>query len=463
MTEDRRLPCGWTWATVGDLAADLRYGTSAKTSADVGDMPVLRMGNLSSSGELLLESLKYLSAHHPDMVQATLSSGDVLFNRTNSIELVGKSAVYRGQIAPCSFASYLIRVRLSSACIPEYLVACLNSPRGKRWARTVASQQVGQANINGSKLREFRVPLAPLSEQRRIVDEIGTQSARLDSAVTSLQRALVNVRRFKASVLHAATNGQFAGEPTAQWNRCILDAVIAEVRNGISIKPSADEGLPILRISAVRPLSVDLQDVRFLSAEPETFERYRLRDGDLLLTRYNGNPEYVGVAGRVFKLSRVTVYPDKLIRLRLRDDSQLLPEFLEVVLNAGPARTFLRSRVRTTAGQAGISGADVRATPIAFPSLDAQRTTIAEVQRRMSVIDETAESINADLTRASRLRQAILERAFKGELVPQEPGDETASALLLRLSESNLGGDRRTRSRPKVKLSVHTTQEQRSA
>lgn len=163
------LPERWTWATVDQLALSITYGTSAKTSADVeGDrVPVLRMGNIRD-GEIDLSDLKYLPVDNATLPGAMLEPGDVMFNRTNSAELVGKAAMYRGDPDPCALASYLIRVRLTPHYRPELLVYFLSSWYGRRWVRSVVSQQVGQANVNGTKLKSLTVPLPPADAQDTI-------------------------------------------------------------------------------------------------------------------------------------------------------------------------------------------------------------------------------------------------------------------------------------------------------
>lgn len=172
------LPEGWVWATVDQLATRVQYGTSSKT-ADTGEVPVLRMGNLRE-GRLALDNLKYLPADHREFPALLLRDGDVLFNRTNSAELVGKAAVYRGEPQKCSFASYLIRVRLDEEIQPELVVYYLSSALGRAWVRTQVSQQVGQANVNGAKLRSLTVPLPPAAVQPQIARSIGEHLSRAD-------------------------------------------------------------------------------------------------------------------------------------------------------------------------------------------------------------------------------------------------------------------------------------------
>ena len=199
------LPEGWYWASVDQVAELVQYGSSSKTSQQA-DVPVLRMGNIQG-GELEVRSLKYLPADHREFPALLLRDGDLLFNRTNSAALVGKSAVYHGQVNPCSFASYLIRVRLIEGCVPDLLAACLNSPFGRRWAAAVVSQQVGQANISGRKLRAFAFPLPPVLEQTRVVAAISRSLSGGRRGKRAAQSALCAAAALRQSILKRAFEG----------------------------------------------------------------------------------------------------------------------------------------------------------------------------------------------------------------------------------------------------------------
>lgn len=203
------LPTGWQWSSVGELATRIQYGSSAKTSAVSSGVPVLRMGNIVK-GNLALGDLKYLPADHPEFPDLLLAEGDLLFNRTNSPELVGKSAVYRGWPSPCSFASYLIRVRLGSDLLPEFLSHLLNGPFGRRWIRSVVSQQVGQANVNGSKLKAFRIPVPPVPEQQHLVQEADVPLSIIDKSDIEIHESLRRAHSLREAILRQA----FAGAPT---------------------------------------------------------------------------------------------------------------------------------------------------------------------------------------------------------------------------------------------------------
>lgn len=201
------LPKGWVWATVEQLSLFVQYGSSAKTHEEAIGVPVLRMGNIED-GRLRFDSLKYLPKKHDEFPELFLREGDILFNRTNSAELVGKTAVYNGKPAPCSFASYLIRVRLTEGYAPHLLAYYINSVFGRTWIGQVVSQQVGQANVNGTKLQALAVPLPPLDEQRQVVAEVERRLSVIEELEATVEANLTRADRLRQAVLQKAFSGQ---------------------------------------------------------------------------------------------------------------------------------------------------------------------------------------------------------------------------------------------------------------
>jgi type I restriction enzyme S subunit len=215
--------------TVEQLASEVRYGSSAKTSSAMNDgVPVLRMGNIVD-GRLDFGALKYLPQEHEEFPDLLLQSGDLLFNRTNSAELVGKTAVYRRSDLRCSLASYLIRVRFGEGIVPEYVSFFINSLAGRRWIASVVSQQVGQANVNGTKLKGCVVPMPPAAEQMRIVEE----TERLLSISFAVEQAALadseRSQRLRQSILKWAFEGKLVDQdPNDEPASILLDRIKAE-------------------------------------------------------------------------------------------------------------------------------------------------------------------------------------------------------------------------------------------
>ncbi|CAG1002470.1 Type-1 restriction enzyme EcoKI specificity protein [Myxococcaceae bacterium] len=231
------LPEGWCWATVEQGAIRVEYGTSARTAADAGNVPVLRMGNIVN-GLLDLRSLKFLPGDHAEFPGLHLEEGDLLFNRTNSPELVGKSAVYHGQPNPCSFASYLIRVRTVPGLSTEFLCFVLNSPYGRAWIASAVSQQVGQANVNGSKLQALAFPLPPATEQARIVAEIDRRVSMGTRLEADLGALLLRASRLRQSLLAHAFSGKLVPQdPTDEPASVLLERIRKEREAAAAEKP----------------------------------------------------------------------------------------------------------------------------------------------------------------------------------------------------------------------------------
>lgn len=203
---------------------EINYGTSEKTNDDASGIPVLRMGDIQN-GKLRFNKLKYLKKITDKKL--LLQKGDLLFNRTNSAELVGKSAVFNSDFV-CSFASYLIKVRFSEKLNSDYVCFYINSPYGKAWAKTQLTQQVGQANINSQKLQALQIPVPTLAEQERIVAEIESRFERADALETAVDRALNDAEKLKQAVLKKAFSGELVPQnPDDEPASVLLDRIRA--------------------------------------------------------------------------------------------------------------------------------------------------------------------------------------------------------------------------------------------
>ncbi|MFD4605456.1 restriction endonuclease subunit S [Streptomyces sp. NPDC058464] len=224
------LPSHWAVQPLGSLTRKIEYGTSAKAHTHPADtdVPVLRMGNIQD-GRLDMQNLKYLSVEHPDTSKLALSDGDLLFNRTNSAELVGKAAVYRSTMGPATFASYLIRCQLAQGIEPEWVSLCINSPEGRRYINSVAAQQVGQANVNGTKLAAFPIPVPPHGEQLRLLAEMREWHETVGRTANIAQRALRRSAHLRRSLLRHAYSGRLVlQDPADEPANVFLNRIRAE-------------------------------------------------------------------------------------------------------------------------------------------------------------------------------------------------------------------------------------------
>jgi type I restriction enzyme S subunit len=175
------IPHSWKWVQLGEITYLIEYGTSQKADDNPLNIPVYRMGNIQN-GLLIDERMKYVSEDIDDLPRLYLEPGDILFNRTNSAELVGKAGMYVGSSNKKTFASYLIRIRLPREyVIPKYINYCFLAPYYRSTQiEPELTQQCGQANFNGTKLANSSFPLPPLTEQKRIVAKVDELMAVVD-------------------------------------------------------------------------------------------------------------------------------------------------------------------------------------------------------------------------------------------------------------------------------------------
>jgi type I restriction enzyme, S subunit len=462
------LPAGWTAATLGQVVD--RPRAKAAPSAHP-ELPFVGMDSIAPGGMDLLSVGRF-----GDMKSAggVFEPGDVLY----------------GRMRP-----YLNKVHLAKqrgACSAEFIVVPPGpSIRGDFLAYLIhqqsfvnfASEQSSgdRPRVDFESLAPFEFGLPPKPEQQRIVSRIEELFSEIDEGERALERVGQLVERYRQSVLKAAVTGEltavaraageFEGETGADaleralnrrahliaqklsrsepvlpdvaglpalptgWVWASVDQLCGYFGNGLSRKPAHEPpGNPILRISAVRPLAVDALDLRYYVAEPgEQLDNCFVESGDLLFTRYNGSRELVGVSG-VYRGQSPVLHPDKLIRARVISSCSVLPDYLEIALNAGETWKLLTSCVKTSAGQHGIAGADIKRAPVPLPPFNEQRQIVALWRHIESQIGALAGSVPAESRRGQALRQAVLKAAFSGQLVPQDPRDEPASALLARLA-----------------------------
>ena len=158
-------PKGFPIGTIRDLVATADYGSSAKASETYGEYPILRMGNITYQGRIDLEDLKYINLEEKEKSKYLVKKGDLLFNRTNSKELVGKTAVY-DKDDPVAIAGYLIRVRPNEMGDSHYISGYLNSAHGKATLRSICKSIVGMANINAQEMQSIPIMLPSIELQR---------------------------------------------------------------------------------------------------------------------------------------------------------------------------------------------------------------------------------------------------------------------------------------------------------
>lgn len=344
--------------------------------------------------------------------QIEVAAGDLLMTCAGPRSRCGVPTLVRQTRGRLMMSGKMYRFRPDERVDPRFLELWLLSPEAQR---RIDAMKTGISdsglNLTHDRFVKLPVPVPPIDEQRRIIDLLEDHLSRLDATDASL---LTASRR--ASALHwgAVTRAvaEFGG-PEVRLGE------IAQVKNGIFVSRPGTEvnGVPIIRIGAVRPLALDLSDLRYSgrSAEDLADSDGLLRADDLLFTRYNGNPRFVGacavVPSGVFPLT----YPDKLIRGRI-DDPDAIPDFVAMACSVGSARAQIQAAVKTTSGQAGISGKDLKGVRLRLPGRAEQQEAIraaSEVAAGSTRLDQELKAIRS---RGAGLRRALLTSAFSGRL-----------------------------------------------
>lgn len=179
----------WDTARLGSCCTSVSYGTSAPSSAE-GEYVYLRMNNITYDGQLDLRDVKYISVSETDFEKYAVKEGDVLFNRTNSADLVGKTTWMHGH-KPMIIAGYIIRVRLNERLLPGFVSAFMNTKEMKVVLKAMGKGAVNQSNINSKELQSILTPIPPLPLQQAFatkIEAIERQKASINASIAETQK-----------------------------------------------------------------------------------------------------------------------------------------------------------------------------------------------------------------------------------------------------------------------------------
>lgn len=469
------------------------------------------------AGAFHAEHNKHLPGHLEPRPQIEVKAGDILITCAGPRVRCGVACLVRATRPRLMMSGKMYRFRVPPQYIDaRFLEAYLLTQEATLAIDKMKTGGSDSGlNLTHDRFRPLPVPVAPLREQERIMDVLEELLSDLDAGEAALERVLAKLKHYRAAVLKAAVEGALTAEWRRQhpatetadalltrifaerrrrweeaqlakfeaagkapprdwklkyeeplvpdtstlpmlpdgWQWVSMDQLSKEIRNGYSAKPDASAGVPILRISAVRSFSIDLNDRRYLRGSAADYEADQIAPGDLLFTRYNGSRNLVGVCAVVPEIDEPIVHPDKIIRARPIGVLQS-SAFAGLSANVGASRRYIEKRIRTTAGQAGISGSDVKTLPVPLPPPSEQVAIMEHVEDQLSVIDHLERDLETKLKSSHALRQSILRHAFTGQLVPQNPDDEPAIELLKRMAIEREERARLTRA---AKQSKHKT------
>lgn len=480
-----RTPDAWAAASLGSLIQFVTSGSRgwAAYYADDG-APFIRMGDLSRSSLHvdLGGAQRVRPPANAEGRRTQVAPGDLLISITAELGMVG--VVPEG--APEAYINqHVALVRPSREFAPRYLAWYLAAECGGRQQFKGLRRGATKQGLGLDDIRGVVVPVAPRAEQRRIVAELEKQFTRLDAAVATLEGVRAKLKRARASVLKAAVEGRLVpteAELARQQGRpyepapALLARLLEERRRrwppgkkykppvepDVDSLPEAPDGwswavidqlaAPESRAITDGPFGSNLKSSHYTEAGPRVLRLENVGDGAFRDERTHVDPDHFArlakhsaAAGDLLIASLGTALPKACVVppsvgpaivkadvIRFRPHPDLEARFINVALNSPPVRHRTSEEVHGV-GRPRLGLDVIRAIAIPLPPLAEQQRIVAEVERRLSVLDALERTVEQNLARCARLRQSILKRAFEGRLVPQDPTDEPASALLARL------------------------------
>lgn len=409
MTTDT-LPKGWTDVALGDLCSDVRSGFASGDDLEEGVLQ-LRMNNVSAAGRMNFDKQRRVGADDKQLRTFSLVPGDVLFNATNSAEMVGKTALFTGREEPVVFSNHFLRLRCEPATLdPAYLARWLTLQFERRVFEHGCRRWVNQATYDKPTLLGLRLPLPPIEEQRRI------------AAVLDQADELRANRRAALALLDTLTEAIFLdmfGDPMANtrgWDRVPMRSAIERIESGNSPvclpHPPTPGEWGVLKLGAVTTARYRDTQSKALPLGSPYDPSDEVHSGDLLFSRKN-TLDLVGASAYVWSTRPRLLLSDLIFRLVPSPHRIIHPVYLHQLLTYGPKR---REVQRLAGGSAGsmpnISKARLLEFPIEVPPISLQETFAGAAGR---IEQQRVHRLRAEATN-DELFASLQQRAFRGEL-----------------------------------------------
>lgn len=453
---NRSVPEGWCWVALKEVVeATPNVRPEAEPSRRFSYVDISAVDN--STHRIVPQSIKqFLGKDAPSRARRGIRAGDVLFSnvRTNLRNTALVGADTRADLCSTGFSV----LRASDAVLPEYLLRWVVSDE---FVNAITETQTGThypATSDRVVLGEG-LPLPPLAEQRRIVEKVEALLARVGAARERLEQGPRLVKRFRQAVLGAAIRGHltemWAGADRNQWQRLELGEVVLHSFYGPRFSASmyAEEGFPTIRTTDMTPNGrVVFNSPPRVKLGPAEYARLALQDGDLLVTR-TGSIGKCAIYHSALGPALPSAY---LIRFRI-NQKIANPEFILLFL-LSPTGQELLGIGQTAVTQPNINAKTISAFPILLPPLPEQDEIVRRVERLFNRADALERRVTAALSQVVKLPQAILSRAFTGELVQTEAelartegrSFEAAEQLLARIAQVRATSPSSGRVRKKV-------------
>jgi type I restriction enzyme S subunit len=444
-----KIPLGWSQTNLGNYIT-IKNGFAFKSKdyvdSDVDTVPVIRISDIQNKKATTNSAAHIKSKNVVNGFEVEL--GDLLIAMSGAT--TGKTGVFSDDITAYQNQRVgnikLVVNTLGDNNFKNHLIHSLQQEVLKK------AYGAAQPNISSKEIEEFEILLPPLNEQIRIANKLDSLLAKVDTAQARLEKIPTLLKRFRQSVLAAATSGELTREwrGDAEFGITVrIGDLTTDIRYGTSKKCSYDEGdIAVLRIPNIGDGKIDAGDLKFAYFDKDEKEKLSLKRGDILIIRSNGSVELVGKAALVSDKDNGYLFAGYLIRIRFSDDVQVVPKYILFCFQSPVVRNVVELNARSTSGINNINSKELAALEINLPSTVEQTEIVRRVESLFALADTVEKQYLAAKQRLDRLSQSLLAKAFRGELVPQDPNDEPAAELLKRIQ-----AERQAQPAPKQKRS----------
>jgi type I restriction enzyme S subunit len=359
--------------------------------------------------------------------------GDLIILPGNGAN-VGHVSFYKGKIEAYQRTYVIHNININ----PKYLYWQLKY----KWKIVNQKNQFGSATnyIKMGNFTGYMLPMPPLNEQQRIANKLDQLLAQVDSIKSRIDNIPKILKRFRQSVLNAAVTGklteQWRGEDITNWKNIKLGEVGKGFNYGSSSKSKKEGSIPVLRMGNIQNGKLNWNDLVYTSDKKE-IEKYFLKKGDVLFNRTN-SPELVGKTA-IYQGEKPCIYAGYLIKVQ--GNEKLNAEFLHIVLNSPIAIDYCQKVKTDGVSQSNINAKKLREFKFNLPPIEEQTEIVKRVESLFAFADQIEQRVKDAQARINNLTQSILAKAFRGELVPQDPNDEPASELLKRIQQERQQAD----------------------
>ncbi|WP_264876626.1 restriction endonuclease subunit S [Vibrio agarivorans] len=421
------LPKGWVETELGNVT---NYGATTKpdlTNID-DECWVLELEDIEKDSSKLLKRLSF-AERAPKSSKNSFVKGDVLYGKLrpylNKMLIAIEDGVCTTEIVPLKIPNDLFENR--------FLFYWLKGKQFSDYVNAV-SYGVNMPRLGTKDGKKAPMIVAPLAEQKRIVKKLDEVLAQVDTIKARLDGIPDLLKRFRQSVLASAVSGKLIdiNEPSIKT----IGDVTEDIRYGTSKKCDYEGGdTPVVRIPNIGDRKLDVSDLKSADFTEKELEKLALKSGDILVIRSNGSLELVAKPAIVEPQYEGFLYAGYLIRIRC-DREKVVPSFLLNVLSSRVVRDVVELGARSTSGVNNINSKELSALEFILPSLEEQKEIVRLVDQYFAFADTIEAQVKKAQARVDNLTQSILAKAFRGELVEQDPTDEPADKLLERIAEA---------------------------